>query len=339
MSSDNTNPQNKNIESSAGVVDEGKGPREQVKTSTTAEKRKWWEEFRFEVLRKYREALYNPEKKLNNDVTAKEYNDWIINEGALIDENGDPLHCIHPDESNELKLDEDNNIIGFDIKVRNDKRHYRIVSKLRHFMMPTSYFFSKRLGQELCEDLGIEWSYYKNEPLCRYLIKIKSMLSKKNYMPKLRPRYKFLHFCVDNTSNADGKWLIDFIDKNNGQIFGKTWKGLGKATILRKKYLIDNAKPEKKKELKRLLHYKEPIGEVASAKTQTTIPDYDPQLAERYSSFRNYWQNKTSSFAKFFNKFIAGQAWDEQDYKYIFEYDKNRPKNNLDSDNTNNIAQ
>lgn len=89
-------------------------------------------------------------------------------------------------------------------------------------------FFTKRLGRQLCQDLGIKWEKWCQQPLSEYLLEIKRQVDNSQTMPKIRHRHKFLCFGVDKSSKTDGRWLWDFIDDDRKvKLAEKKWSEMG----------------------------------------------------------------------------------------------------------------
>ena len=322
--------------------------REWVNTGTDNEKKLWWNIFRNEVLRKYNEQAIRPGTKINKLIKYKGH--WFLNEHVMIDDNGNLVEAIN--NPYELQWKQDNTI--------ND------IDNCKFSDITTKDCFTKRLGSELCEDLGLailKWDDCKERKLNDYLKAVFNILRDSNEMPKVRHRHKFLFWGNDCKSKTNDRWLVDYIIIPNNQ----KWGDLGNNDEERKEALVKMAIDEDKgKKLYKLLKIKgrkfediwnervavapvsaqmtaippvvTPQTGVSPTTTPAQVEKYDQALINHYARARADWNNNSPCVTRAINKFFAKLFWPEQEYRYIFEYyDDIIAQHNLNSQNANNI--
>lgn len=236
--------------------------REWVKTNDDDKRKKWWKDFCAEVRRAANEAVYEERGNTKNR-SYKLRNDWPLSTDALITKDGDLLEAAGADYNFWSTQDGD-----YDAQ---EDRNGSISDKDN-----AEAILTKRLGANLCDDLGeekIKWDDYKSGSLKEYMLRMREILNASTEMPKVRHRHKFLGFGNDQKSKTDGRWLMDFIDKNKTQeVFLKKWGEIGNDDNERTEYLIKRAKPEKRKELAKLLKYKGNLKDLFRDENTATPP-------------------------------------------------------------------
>ena len=333
--------------------------REWVSTNTIDEKKAWWDDFRKEVVRKYKEHAITSGNAINTARSYKQH--YFVNRYAMIDDNGNLVDVM---DNESLTLDNNNSING--------------ITYGRFSEVNAQDCFTKRLGSELCEDLGvatIKWDDYKDKKVSEYLEKIYSILNNSNEMPKVRHRHVFLGLGNDKKSKTDGRWLKDYINLGDNT----AWGTLGGTDEERKEALVKMAKDEEKgKKLYKLLKIKgksfEDIWEARTmpntaqppaqiplpalnnaegfgANTLTnTIPPVvplqigafpmvtmPPQVTKQYGSVLvnnrvvcdcKKW-NDSPCVTRKINKFFAKLFWNKRDYEYVYGNDASQSPANL----------